>query len=107
MASGRGEGSVSANFRRDGALRQAIEGACFEAGVNLGEMTVLAAQNDPFRVDTEAGHRDGEWLAGEASRLGLGDRMIHLRGLHYMLVSGESIKPNGKQTAALKASKAY
>jgi hypothetical protein len=59
-------------------------------------MTVLAAQNDPFRVDTKAGHRDGEWLAVEADRLGWGDRVIHLRGLHYLLVSGESIKPSRK-----------
>jgi hypothetical protein len=87
---------MSSHGRRDGALRQAIEDACLETGANLGEMTVLAAQNDPFRVDTAAGHRDGHWLAREAGRLGLGDRVIHLRGLHYMLVSGESVKPNGK-----------
>ena len=87
---------MSGSGHRDGGLRLAIEAACLEAGANLGEMTVLAAQNDPFRVDTDAGHRDGEWLAVEAGRLGLGDRVIHLRGLHYMLVSGESVKPNGK-----------
>ena len=57
---------------------------------------MLAAQNDPFRVDTPARHRDGKWLAVQAERLGLGDRVIHLRGLHYMLVSGEAIKPDGK-----------
>jgi hypothetical protein len=31
----------------------------------------------------------------QAERLGLGKKTIHLRGLHYMLVSGKAIKPNG------------
>lgn len=78
-----------------GGLRAVIEAACDEQGSQLNAMTVLSSQNDPFRVDTPSGHRDGHWLAMEAGRLGLGDRIIHLRGLHYMLVSGESIKPNG------------
>ena len=76
-------------------LRPTLEAACEEAGLGLGALTVLAAQNDPFRVDTPSGHRDGEWLAVHAAELGLGDRVIHLRGLHYMLVSGEVVKPNG------------
>jgi hypothetical protein len=84
----------SDNGHRD-ALRLAVEAACHEVGTTLGEMTVLAAQHDPFRVGTPAGHRDGEWLAAEAARLGLGDRVVHLRGLHYMLVSGQSVKPDG------------
>lgn len=79
----------------NGALRQTLEKACAESGFGLGELTVLATPNDPFRVDTEAGHRDGEWLAVQASELGLGDRTIHLRGLHYVLVSGQVIKPDG------------
>jgi hypothetical protein len=58
-------------------------------------LTVLAMQNDPFRVDTPARRRDGEWLAVQAEELGLGTDTIHLRGLHYMLVSGEAVKPNG------------
>lgn len=76
-------------------LRTTLEAACTEAGLGLGALTVLATQNDPFRVDTPAGHRDGAWLAMQALRLDLGERVIHLRGLHYMLVSGETIKPNG------------
>lgn len=76
-------------------LRATIELACAEAACGLNAMTVLAAQNDPFRVDTASGHRDGEWLAVNAAKLGLGDRVVHLRGLHYMLVSGEVVKPNG------------
>jgi hypothetical protein len=44
-------------------LRQALEAAAAENGCSLKALTVLAAQNDPFRLDTPASHRDGEWLA--------------------------------------------
>jgi hypothetical protein len=78
------------------ALRSVLEAACAEAKCSAGALTVLATQNDPFRVDTAAKHRDGEWLALQAERLGLGHRKIHLRGLHYMLVSSTAlVKPNG------------
>ena len=51
--------------------------------------------NDPYRCDTPAGHRDGAWLANTLSGLGqTGQR--HLRGLHYVLVSGQVVKPNGE-----------
>jgi hypothetical protein len=76
-------------------LRSTLEKACAESGSGLAKLTVLATQNDPFRVDTPARHRDGEWLATQAKALGLGDRVIHLRGLHYMLVSGVVVKPDG------------
>jgi hypothetical protein len=64
-----------------------------EHGCTMADLTVLDKANDPFRVDTPARHRDGEWLATTAARLGLGGRTIHLRGLHYMLI-GEP-KPDG------------
>jgi hypothetical protein len=58
-------------------------------------LTVLAAQIDPYRLDTPAGHRDGAWVAAQLNHL-LGTRKIHWRGLHYALVStGDSIKPDG------------
>jgi hypothetical protein len=41
-----------------GPLRAKLD----EYGVPLKSLTVLATQNDPFRVDTSAGHRDGAWL---------------------------------------------
>ncbi len=62
-------------------------------GCSMNDLTVLAPQNDPFRVDTPARHRDGEWLATTARDLELGDRKIHLRGLHYMLIGRP--KPDG------------
>lgn len=72
-------------------LRATLEAAVTEGGYSLGDLTVLAPQNDPFRVDTPSGHRDGEWLAIQAEKLA--GRTIHLRGLHYMVL-GET-KPDG------------
>ena len=79
-------------------LRQALKVAIEEAAVadvklSMRDLTVLAVQNDPFRIDTPAGHRDGAWLAMTAQGLGLGSRKIHLRGLHYMVIGRP--KPDG------------
>jgi hypothetical protein len=78
-------------------LREALGDAIAAADgakLSLKDLTVLATQNDPFRLDTPAGHRDGAWLAMTARELGLGDRRIHLRGLHYMVIGRP--KPDGK-----------
>lgn len=79
-------------------LRKLLETTISEAADNgailsLKNLTVLAVGNDPFRVDTPAGHRDGAWLADTADALGLGDRQLHLRGLHYAILGRP--KPNG------------
>ena len=67
-------------------LRAALSGVIAETGCSMQDLTVLAAKNDPFRIDTPARHRDGRWLAETAAELGLGSRRIHLRGLHYMIL---------------------
>jgi hypothetical protein len=76
-------------------LRAALDTVIAEQGGSLKSITVLAMQNDPFRVDIPPRHRDGEWLATTARDLGLGDRRIHLRGLHYMAAVAERPKPDG------------
>lgn len=67
-------------------LRRLLRATASESGCGMKDLTVLAPQNDPFRLDTPARHRDGEWLAMTARELGLGSRPIHLRGLHYMVI---------------------
>jgi len=42
-----------------GPLRRALLEAADEAGCSMNDLTVLSVQNDPYRVDTPAGHRDG------------------------------------------------
>ena len=77
------------NGHEPSRLRAALEAG----GGSLKSLTVLAPQNDPFRVDTAAGHRDGAWLANTLEGLGIfGQR--HLRGLHYILIGQP--KPNGQ-----------
>ena len=74
-------------------LRAALDAVIAEQGCSLKDLTVLAPKNDPFRLDTTARHRDGRWLAETAAELGLGDRKIHLHGLHYMVLGRP--KPDG------------
>jgi hypothetical protein len=70
-------------------LRAALE----SSDGSLQDLTVLAVQNDPFRVDTPAGHRDGKWLATKLVELDV-KRQRHLRGLHYILLG--QLKPDGE-----------
>src|SRR5215213_3484991 len=83
----------------DGArspLRQALDAAIAEANgskLSLKDLTVLSDAVDPFRLDTPANHKLGKWLADTAATLGLGDRKIHNRGLHYMILGQP--KPDG------------
>jgi hypothetical protein len=81
-----------------GALRRLLEETAAAEQVPLKDLTVLAAQHDPFRVDTPAGHRDGAWLARVVAEL-IGTRRIHLRGLHYAITMHTSpiVKPNGER----------
>jgi hypothetical protein len=76
-----------------GPLRRILDDAIIEHGGPMKDYTVLSPQVDPYRLDTQPNHRDGKWLADTAARLGLGDRLIHLRGLHYMVI--KQPKPDG------------
>jgi hypothetical protein len=77
-----------------GPLRRAIEGAQEGTGYSLADLTVLSQQNDPYRVDTQAGHRNAAWVLEQFQHI---DRpRIHVRGLHYSIVArGGVLKPNG------------
>jgi hypothetical protein len=69
-----------------------------DTGLSLKDLTVLSNVNDPFRLDTPANHRDGEWLQKQMQGLGYlrPGRSIHNRGLHYALVvTGGLVLPNG------------
>ena len=81
-----------------GALRSVLELASDETGFALGDLTVLSAQVDPYRLDTPAGHRDGRWVAEQLRRaLKRSAVKIHWRGLHYAIVSQGAVrKPNGE-----------
>lgn len=84
-----------------GPLRQTLDLAREEERATLRELTVLAPQRDPFRLDTPAHHRNGAWfkqIHAEAMRLkGPNALHIHLRGCHYVALSLEAVKPNGER----------
>jgi arsenate reductase-like glutaredoxin family protein len=81
----------------NGSLRQILEAACEQQKASLSELTVLSAQVDPYRIDTEAGHRDGAWLAQQLNTLYGPNQRAHWRGLHYAMVAdGKVVKPNGE-----------
>src|SRR5580700_7624287 len=73
--------------RQPRSLRRVLEEACAQHDVSLKDLTVLSAQVDPYRMDTPAGHRDGEWLKEQLDRLYGPTRRAHWRGLHYAIVA--------------------
>ena len=67
-------------------LRAALAEACEAGGYTMRELTVL--DTDPYRLDTPANHRDGQWFA---------EQVIHTRGLHYLVASAADVrKPDGR-----------
>jgi hypothetical protein len=72
-------------MKKNGTLRSVIEAACQELDLGLGDLTVLSARVDPYRLDTPAGHRDGEWATQQLNRLYGPTRRAHWRGLHYAI----------------------
>jgi len=67
-------------------------------GRSLDALSVLAPANDPFRLDTPANHKLGEWFAQQmkaAGYLRYASPAIHLRGLHYVLVTRQVRRPDG------------
>ncbi len=88
---------MSMPAKGDGALRRVLEDARRELQCGRNKLTVLSAQVDPYRMDTESGHRDGSWVAEQLDRAIGEDRRIHWRGLHYAIVAaGDVLKPNGE-----------
>jgi hypothetical protein len=80
-----------------GVLRSVLEEARLDEDCSLGELTVLSAAVDPYRLDTAAGHRDGAWLAQQFKGVVARGKKIHWRGLHYAIVAQGNIKkPNGE-----------
>jgi hypothetical protein len=91
MSRNNGQNNGSAPLRE--VLEEAI--ALSWGNYSMGDLTVLAPQNDPYRLDTPAGHRDGKWFAEVIERLVPSGDAVHLRGLHYRLVvAGDVIRPD-------------
>lgn len=79
------------------SLRTIIEAAAEENELGLGTLTVMSNQTDPYRIDSPAKHRDAEWFARAWKESGA-KHGIHLRGVHYAVVSAfpPILKPDGE-----------
>jgi hypothetical protein len=86
--------------REAGILRKAMyehTSAGLRAGILFSGTTIPVLANDPYRLDTPANHRDGQWVAEQLERAIGPYRLIHWRGLHYaIVVVGDIRKPNGE-----------
>jgi len=79
-----------------GALRRVLEAAATLERCARKDLRVLSPQADPFTLDTPAQHRDGQWFAEQVARFVPGHQTIHVRGLHYLLISDAAVlMPNG------------
>ncbi len=64
--------------------------------LRITDLLVLAPQNDPFYAGSKSSREKAEWFANLWREFGY-TRGIHLRRVHYQLVSQESSKThNGK-----------
>lgn len=67
-----------------------------EYGLDPDEMRVMSEGFDPYALDNRANRARAEWLAETMAALGLTDRVFHVRGLFYALVSSPSVvRPDG------------
>jgi hypothetical protein len=80
-----------------GKLAEILRDAARATKRSLNDLTVLGIKRDPYRFGTPTGRREGEWFAGYFRRLITSIALVHLRGLHYLLVAlGGVVKPDGK-----------
>jgi hypothetical protein len=80
-----------------GVLKRALYAHIKSSGTLYSRDAMTVMQNDPYRLDTPANHRDGEWLAEQLERAIGPYRKIHWRGLQYAIVAqGNVRKPNGE-----------
>ena len=82
---------MSAAAEGQGRLRTVLDAGKAE-GYRLADLTVLEPGRDPYRFDTAGGHRNARWFAEQVQRLLRPDQTIHLRGLHYLIVSRGNIR---------------
>jgi hypothetical protein len=77
-------------------LGKLINAAANEDLVEIDDLTVLSKNLDPYRFDAAKGHAEGRWFAAQVERFVVPHRQVHLRGLHYaILSSGRVYKPDG------------
>jgi hypothetical protein len=79
-------------------LAAEIEKSVMNCGGSKKDWLVMSAQKDPFGIDTPGNRTAAQWLKDAMDRLGITGK-IHDRGLHYAVLSGDTIKPDGVRYA--------
>lgn len=78
----------------DRGLPARLRAAMDATGASATELTVLTGNNDPYRVETPGKREAADWLLRRIEDIGLGERTIHLRVLHYLSLGVP--KPDGR-----------
>jgi hypothetical protein len=79
-----------------GLLFQRMNAATKADDAMLGRFTVMDEKHDPYRQDTPARRRDGEWFANQMVKF-VPVGTVHIRGFHYILAAhGRVKKPDGE-----------
>lgn len=80
-----------------GPLAAVLRAAMAETpGRLMTDLMVMSAEKDPYRMDTAAKHRVGQWFAAQVARFVDPAKSIHPRGVFYACVSaGDVKKPDG------------
>src|SRR5262249_22289729 len=70
----------------------------------LRSLRVMAEANDPFFIGTPAHYRQARWFLGFWQKFGYGKTKVHLRRIHYRIVSLEphdrrkpDVQPRGRK----------
>lgn len=63
--------------------------------MKVNDLLALAPQNDPFYTGSKAQIRDAEWVADLYSNVLDSPRDVHIRRIHYRLISDDTPKPDG------------
>ena len=85
---------IAATPVAEGPLAKTLMRVKREIGMNQRDLYVLSGMKDPFAQDTPTGHQLGRWLKVRLDLFAPG-RVIHLRGVHYLLVATQALKPDG------------
>lgn len=67
-----------------------------EQGVPVKDLLALSPTNDPFYVGSEGQREKAEWFAKVYKAMGSPDK-VHIRRVHYWLVSQDMKKPDGSK----------
>jgi hypothetical protein len=86
---------VSDDAQGASALGQRLTDEAGSLGLPRRALLVMSKTKDPYFLDTPTNRRAGQWFAVALDRLLAPGRSIHLRGLHYLLVTTALIRPDG------------